>query len=89
MIRTDMGTKERILFPFRQKLLDLCMLIRTSGREQLMEDSGKRRYNRKILIKQAMRDPVQKRWFALEQKTYMSYAKVGGKAKHEVSGRPR
>ena len=47
MIRTGYGNKERILSLLRRKLLDLCMLMRTSGREQLMEDSGKRRNSRR------------------------------------------
>lgn len=45
-LELDMGRKKEF-FPLRWDVLDLCMLMKASGREQIMEDTGKRWHSRR------------------------------------------
>lgn len=52
MIRMGYRNKESF-FPLRWEVLDLCMLMEAPGREQIMEDTGKRRHRRKEIPDEA------------------------------------
>lgn len=54
-LELDMGRK-KAFFPLRGEVLDLCMLMKASGREQIMEDTGKRRHSRREIPDSARRE---------------------------------